>query len=358
MKVIVLGALCLTIVACQGEQPQPEPVVRPVRYLQVYAGGVERERVFSGVAQSSIESKLSFKVSGTLQTLAVSMGQHVEAGQLLAGLDPKDYELKVDQTSASHEQATAQQRNAAASYRRTLALYENNNASRNDLDAARAAKESADAQVRALANSLELARLQLSYTRLTAPVDGVVASVPVEVNENVQAGQTVVTLTAGQQPEVVVGVPEVVIAQIREGDPVQVRFDALAGRRFSAVVTEVAVMPSAASSTYEVRARLDETDPAIRSGMTCEVAFQFASRQREGFVVPPVAVLEDRHGRFVYVVEVGEGEYGVARRREVQVGDLLSGGLEIITGLRDGDLVITAGVSKIHDGMQVRLLPQ
>ncbi len=342
--------------ACDREEPGRETIVRPVRYERVYSGATSRVRSFSGTARASIESRLSFKVAGTIERLNVTMGDAVSAGDEIGHLDDDDYRIRVDQTSASLEQAKAQARNAESSYRRTLGLYENNNASRDQLDAARAAKESAEAQVRSLENSLELARLQLSYTRLIAPVTGSIMSAPVEVNENVQAGQTIVTLSAGAEPEVVVGVPEILISQIRDGAPVTVTFDAISGRRFAAVVTEVAIAPSPGSSTFQVTARLEESDPAIRSGMACEVAFEFESAHRDGFLVPPVAVLEDRTGRFVYVVDIGEGDSGTTRRVSVETGELTSDGLEILSGLTDGDIVVTAGVSRITDGQTVRLL--
>ncbi|NNM32233.1 MAG: efflux RND transporter periplasmic adaptor subunit, partial [Gemmatimonadetes bacterium] len=97
------------------------------------------------------------------------------------------------------------------------------------------------------------------------------------------------------------------------------------------------------------------SDPAIRSGMACEVTFRFES-DAEGFTLPPVAVQEDRAGRYVYVVELTEGEQGVTRRRPVEVGGITSRGLQIRSGLSDGDLVVTAGVSRIVDGQVVKLL--
>ncbi len=351
-------SLGLTGLGCQAEPPASEPVVRPVRYQRVFAGSTDRTRSFSGVAQASLESNLSFKVAGTIERLAVNMGDVVAPGQLIAQLDNKDYELRVQQTAASYEQAKAQQRNAQANYQRVLALYENNNTSRNELDASRASKESADAQVRSLDNSLQLARLQLSYTRLTAPVAGSISRVPVEPNENVQAGQAICTLTAGSDPEVVVGVPEMLISQISSGDRVEAIFDAIPGRKFAATVTEVAVSKSSASSTFAVTARVEGADDVVRSGMACEVSFTFDGTGVENYLVPPVAVQEDRSGRFVYVVELTEGELGQCRRRPVETGQLTSDGIEVVSGLRDGDLVVTAGVSKIQDGLTVRLMAQ
>ena len=80
--------------------------------------------------------------------------------------------------------------------------------------------------------------------------------------------------------------------------------------------------------------------------------------QRERVLVPAVAVGEDREGRFAFVVEPGEEGIGIARRRTVDVGDLTAEGLEVLEGLNDGEIVVTAGISRIADGQQVRLLSQ
>ncbi len=348
-------ALIALASAC-GSEEQPETVLRPVRYQQVYSSGGSRVRAFSGTARAGVESRLSFKVAGTIRRITAAVGDSVWPGQLIAELDPQDYRLQVERAEAALAQARAQARNAQVTYERTRLLYENNTAAKSDLDAARAAYESAEASVDAYEQSLELARLQLSYTRLTAPVAGVVAAVNAEVNENSSPGQAIVLLTSGSRLEVDVGVPEVLIAQVREGDEVSVTFDALPNRTFAAAITEVGVAATGTGTTYPVRVLLDETDPDIRSGMAAEVAFNFEARgQRELYLVPAVAVGEDREGRFVFVVEPAQGDTGVVRRRAVEVGELTARGLEILSGLEDGDRVVTAGVSKIEEGEQVRL---
>ena len=204
---------------------------------------------------------------------------------------------------------------------------------------------------------LEIARLQLSYTRLTAPVAGAVAEVSAEVNQNVNAGQVIVLLTSGSRLEVVVAVPEVLISRIREGSSEIVTFDAMPDRTFPATVTEVGVTPTAMGTTFPVIVLLDEPDPDIRSGMAAEVGFRFESADpRERFLVPPFAVAEDRDGRFVYIVEPTEPGLGIAHRRSVDVGELTSDGLEVFQGLSDGDLLVSAGISRIQEGLEVKLL--
>ena len=354
---VVMLIATLLLGSC-AEKEQPKEVIRPVRYVQIFSTGGTRTRSFSGVAQAGLESKLSFKVPGTIKRVAVKVGDRVNAGDVIAQLDPNDYQLQVQQADAGLANARAQARNAEANYERVRALYEHNNASKTDLDATRAGSESARAGVQSAEKQLELARLQLSYTTLTAPARGAIAQVHVEMNENVNAGKQVVLLTSGTHIEVKVSIPGILISRIREGSTVAVTFDALPDKEHAAKVTEVGVAATGMVTTFPVTVRLDRSSPDIRPGMAAVVAFLFESRdQRERFVVPSVSVAEDRKGRFVYVVEPisGEDGFGVIHRKDVTIGELTSDGLEIFEGLSDGELVVTAGMSRITDGKKVRI---
>jgi multidrug efflux system membrane fusion protein len=356
---LLLLSISLSLIISCSKEPQVEEVIRPVRYEKVYISGGERTRSFSGVAQASQESRLSFKVAGNVRRIAVKVGDKVSVGQLIAELDPKDYELRVEEAEASLSQAQAQLRNAEANYERVRKLYENRNASRNDLDAARAASESAQAQVQSIEKRLELAKSQLSYTRLAAPASGAIATVESEVNENVKSGETVVQLTSSSDIEVQVVVPEVLISQIKEGERVTVTFDALPEQTFAGRVTEVGVASTGYATTFPVTVRLEGADQSVRPGMAAEVLFKFESTQRAGdtrrIIVPSVAVGEDRQGRFVFVVEPTDSGLGIAERRPVKIGDLTEEGIEVLQGLNDGERVVTAGVSRLSDGQKVRL---
>jgi len=361
-----LGRLILAVVAAgvlagcsetSETEETPPPEIRPVRYLRVYSTGGDRVRSFSGAARASMESILSFRVPGRLQRIAVKVGDNVRAGQLIAELDSKDYNLQMQEAEAALEQAQAQARNAASNYERVRALYENRNASRNDLDAARAADESAKAAIESVSKKLELAQSQLSYTKLTAPVEGAIATVDRDVNENIKAGDRVAMLTSGSRLEVEVGVPEILISQVREGQMVTVTFDAVPNEHFQARVTEVGVATSDRASTFPVTVLLSRENANIRAGMAAQVGFSFAAEGgRERFVVPPVAVGEDREGRFVYTVEPAKDDLGTVHRKTVTTGELSDEGLDVLSGLTDGDLLVTAGISRIEDGMTVKLL--
>ncbi len=363
-----LASVFLALVAllsCEAEKvEQPPPPIRPVRYREVYGVGGTRVRAFTGVAKAGVESKLSFKVPGTIQTLNVKVGDLVQPGQLVAAIDPRDYELLVEETEASLAQARAQAVKAEADFKRIRGLFERDNASQADYDAARAAQDSARAQVRSIDKKLESAELQLSYTRLESQLAGAVAEVPVGINENVQAGQPLLTLLSGQNPEVEVGIPEVLITEIRDGASATIVFDALPGREFHGRVTELAVTVTQGLSTYPVTVQLNQTWEQltrgrlseVRPGMSAEVSFRFGSGDAPvRWILPPHAVREDREGRFVFVVKPSEAGFGAIERRGVAVGEFVREGLEITKGLQDGEFVVTAGAGRITDGQQVKL---
>lgn len=356
LAALAVAALAFTLVSgCASEAPDVAPLIRPVRTMIVFADGTERTRTFSGTAQAGIESRLSFKVAGTVTDVRVQVGDRVDAGDVIARLDPTDFDLQLEDADASVERTEAEERRAAATYERVRQLYENDNASKNDLDAARASAEASAAAARSARKNRELARQRRAYTVLTAPIGGAISAVRAEANENVSAGQVVAVLSAGERPEVAFSVPELLITRVREGAAAAVSFDALPDRPFDAVVTEVGVAADG-GATYPVTARLKSATSEVRPGMAAEVALRFAAGgEGPAIRVPPSAVLEDRDGRYAFTVTRADGDLGTVHRRPVRVGELTEDGLEILDGLSDGDVVVTAGVTKIQDGLTVRV---
>jgi len=353
-RLITLVLLASVLVlGCGKDEPLPAAKLRPVRYQPAYAAGADRIRSFAGTAQAGQEQQLSFKVGGTVAELAVKVGDRVAKNALVARLDTRDLELQVQEAEAALRSQEATERNAQANLERTERLYESDNVSISDLETARTQHITAQAAARSSASALQIARRQLDYGVLRAPAAGFVAQVQVEQNENVTAGQAVVVVNAGDRPEVLVAMPEVLIAQVHRGDGVSVTFDAITERTFAAEITEVGVSTGSAS-TYPVTVTLAQRDPDIRAGMAAEVLFTFeAQTDTEAILVPTSSVGEDVAGRFVFVlIDLADGE-ATARRTDVQVGEITSAGMEIMQGLVDGDLVVTAGVHKLTDGVRV-----
>ena len=341
--------------ACDRAAPPEEPRLRPVRYMLVSDEVGGRDRSFSGTSKSTLESRLSFKVSGTVTEVPVQIGERLSRGDLIARLDSESYSLQVQQAQAALVQAQANERNAAANYDRTKGLYANDNASLNDLDAARAQAESARAQVRSASKALEIARLNESYTVLRSDTDCTIASIDIEVNENVSSGQQVAVVSCGDELEVEIDVPESLIGLIDEYTPVQITFGAISNAVFSGEVTEVAVASVGSAAAFPVVVKIVENHPALRPGLAADVIFQFDTMAASGSVVLPVgAVIRDPTGTFVFVaVPTEEADQAIVNRRPVTLGELTQSGIEVLDGLSAGDRVVTAGLSVIRDGQRV-----
>jgi len=358
-SVCTLLAVTLALGACGKSDDTVEEMLRPVRYVMVSDASVFRDRSFSGTSKSSRESRLSFKVSGTIINAPVQIGQRLNAGDLIAEIDSASYVLQAQQAQASLVEAQANDRRAAANYERTKGLYANDNASLNDLESARAQAESASAVVRAASKALEIARLNVSYTRLTADTDCSIASLDIEVNENVASGQQVAAVSCGDAFEVNLDLPESLIGSVNERTPVSVRFGAIPDQVFRGVISEIAVASAAGSAAFPVVIKITGSHPSLRSGLAADVTFQFDSAADKGRVVLPVtAVIHDPSGTFVFIAAPAEvaGE-AVVSRRTVTLGELSQLGIEIVDGLEVGDRVVTAGISVIRDGQRVLLPP-
>jgi RND family efflux transporter MFP subunit len=353
--IILLSGL-LSLTNCGSKEKAEKEIIRPVRAMTVYAVGGERVRTFSGTTKAGQEAKLSFKVPGTISRIHVKVGDTVQSGALIAQLDAQDYRLVVQQTEAALDRVNANVLNAKSSYERVRGMYENRSASKSELEAARAAYESAQASLRSTEKQLELAKLKVNYTRLYAPVKGSIANVLKEVNENVNAGMPVVMLTSGKKLEVEVSIPEILISLVKEGGKVTLKMDALPGKTLQGIIIEVGVSPIGGGAAYPVTVRIEETLPELRSGMTAEVSFTLTSTgKKERIMVPSFSVGEDRSGRFVLTVKPLDDTFGTIVRKNVETGDITSEGLEILSGLSDGDMVVTAGISRIKPGQKVKL---
>ena len=351
------------MVACGGppEEIAPPPP-RPVRYAAAEAVGGSRVRTFAGTARASLESNLSFRVGGSLIRLRAGVGDNVRKGSLIAELDATDYQLQVERARASREQARAQLANFEADFRRVRGLYERDNASQDDFDAAQAAVDSARANVRSIEKQIEQAQRQVGYCKLYAPVGGQVAEALVDVNENVRAGQPIVALNAYSTPEVEVGVPEILIGEIRRGMPVErITFSALPDQVFRGVIGEVAPAATDGLTTYPVKVSLTGGARGVLPGMAAEVTFRVGTGEgTTRIIVPPNAVGEDRQGRFAWIVSPADEGLGIVSRRSVEVGGLVGNGasgsaVEILDGVAEGDLVVTAGLSRLAEGQEVRV---
>ncbi len=365
-------SLILALTACGGEDEE-QRVLRPVRYGKISQTGIGDPHTFSGTSRSSKEANLSFRVAGVVQNIQVKVGDEVQAGTLVAQLDATDYRVQLQQALADLKHAQTQINSSKAqlvssqsNYQRVEKLYENNSLPLSDFEqaktnyeAAQSQYEAALAQVAAAQQRVESAQNQVSYAQLTAPFFGVVTEKMVEENEIVNSGTPVLTLNTEGQPEVEVGIPEAFISKIKNGQKVDIRFSTLSGQNFKGVVSEVG-FSSDGSTTYPVRVQIMNPSEEIRPGMAANVTFYFQpkSTSKSLLMAPVQAVAEGANqSRYVFLLKKEKDHY-LVKKQAIEVGELLPSGFEVKKGLKEGDLVATAGLKSLLDGMQVRLMEE
>ena len=358
MKYFWVTLCALVILAgCEQQKEVVELPLRSVKHQKVSYSTGALVKTFSGVTKAELEANLSFRVSGRVESIPVNVGDRLKKGQLVAQLDSKDYAVLYEQAKAELAAAKASLRSAESEYNRTIGLYEKRNASKSQLDTARATAESAKAQVKANGQQVEAARLQLSYTKLYAPQDCIVSTMPVKENENVSSGQEVASVNCGDKIEVKVDVPESYIDEVKENQQVSVTLNAIEDSRFTGRVTEISSGSSDQASAFPVTIVLDGRHGSLRAGLAAEVEFTQRNGEEEKFFILPVnAVAHDTQGDFAYVLESGQNDNeGIVRKRYIVIQEIVQQGVRVTSGLNNGDDVITAGITVVRDGMAVKV---
>lgn len=372
IQALILLLSLLLLCSCSEEpiEQDTEPPIRPVRYITMEAGGLKQNRSFSGTAVSGKESSLSFKVSGTIQSLPVKVGDSVTKGTVLAALDPADFEVEYNAAVASLKTSEADAKAAKtavnttrSNYNRIEKLYESDNVSLSEFEQARGEFDTAKANLMAAQSRITTAQTQLQaaenqrhYTLLKAPFDGIVNTIAMEENEEITPGATVLTLSGFGNLEVKVNLSDLYISRVENGMKTLISFPSLPGSQFEGVVTEV---PYAASEapTYPVTIQIQTADAQLRPGMAAQVIFSFGqSDMQSKLILPPDAVGEDADGNFVFVIDPTQEGKGTARKQLVSLGTLTEKGFVVLEGISPGQFVATSGLQILLDGMEVKLL--
>ena len=386
MRFLTLLFLVFSFASCEDKANENIKKIRPIKYAKVDQSTGLETHTFSGVAKAQNETNLSFKVAGTLSSVKVELGDLVKKGQLIATIDPADYNIQTNQARSQKEgsianvqsaeanakSAETQLINAQATYDRVANLYENNSVALSEyqqakagMDAAKAQYDAANSQVKA-ANTqvssadqqVQAAGNQVSYTRLVSPMNGVITAVHVESNEVVSSGKVIATVSSLGRPEIEVGVPEIFINKIKKGQKVNITLPTSPGQIFEGLVDQVAYA-SGSSPTYPVIVDLNKSVDQIRPGMAANAEFIFSNNsieEKSKMIVPIEAVGKDNEGNFVFVLNKKSDAIYVVEKKLIIIGELLPEGFELIKGLDGGELVATAGLKSLMNGLEVKLL--
>ncbi len=303
----------------------------PVEVGKVEAARIADEAQAVGSVRSHQGVIVRPEVSGRIAQVGFRDGQRVRRGQLLVQLDDT---LQVAQLQQAQAQATI----ARTNLQRNRELVAQNFVSASVVDQSAAALEVAEAQV-------ALAKAQLARMKILAPFDGAAGISNVNLGDYVKDGADLVSIEDTSSMWVDFRMPERYLANLKTGQAVDVQLDAMPGRQFTGKVEAVDALLDANGRSLLVRARLLNPGGELRSGMFARTRVVFALR--ENALVVPEEALVPQGGR-QYLVRVADGPNGkVAQRLEARIGVRLPGKVEILEGLKAGDLVVTAGQARV-----------
>lgn len=354
-KQVVVVLMAILITACQDKPSEEVPVAapfRPVKVIEVNRGSAALQRVLSATVISADSQDLSFRISGAITTLPVNVGDRLVKGDVVAAVDQLPFELSESEAKAAMAQANANFRNAQSQYQRTRELYATEAATLADLENAKANESAARATLAQAREGLNSAQLNIEYSNLLSPSDNCqIVSVPVSINQNVNAGQTIASIACGNQLRLRTVIPESLINTISLGMPVTANLNA-GNTLLSGTVAEIAVN-SDNNAGYPVEIAMDSPPPGVKTGMAAEVTMEIGDGD-DRMLVPLAAVLGNDNENFVYVASPQSSHYTI-ERQSVEIGELDNNGVEILKGLTPGQQVVVAGMSRISEGMKVTL---
>ena len=343
----ILSLLLLTLLTAGCGKPEPEtpratPAARPVRLHTVRASNAAAPMTFPAVLRARESVELAFDVPGVLEQLNVTEGRAVEQGTLLAALNPRDFESRAA-TARTAAELAASERERFEQLVGSVADAE--------IDRKRAAAATA-------AEDLNTALSALEKTQIHAPFDGVVSRRLVQNFSAIQAKQPILLFQALSPLDVVVDVPEPLILRVSPGDgetvQASIRFDSLPGQRFPVRFREIATAADPVTLTFSVVFTLDRPENrTVLPGMSATLDIEGVPAGGQAIHRIPLRAVQARPDGSPQVW-VFNPETQTAHARGITVGQPGTEGVEILSGLEDGEQIITTGLSQLREGMPVR----
>ena len=356
MKKIGFFALVIMMIAgilsgCgNNEQTEERALVVKTQKIGVNNGIIEG--TYTGTVRGRYETNLAFQVGGKVLNRNVQLGDKVSVGQVLMTVDARDVAEKSNQGDAQVVAAKAQLDLAQANLTRYQQLYAQEAISAMMLDQYQTAYNSALAQYNQAVAGAAQGHNALGYTDLTAPMSGVISAVNVESGQVVAAGQPVISLVQTGELEVEINIPENHLPDVDLGKHVDITFWALKNVKSDGIIREVAPMADSLSRTYKVRVAVQNPPAGMNLGMTASVKIAEAQSSAIGAMMPLTAIYQTGSDAHVWVVNE---EDNTVHLKKIFFEDIGSNSVRV-TGLSAGDIVVTAGVHKLHEGQKVRLM--
>jgi len=333
---------------------------RPIAWLEISGTNpTDQIRRLPGLLQAVEATTLSFEVTGIIKTANVELGDSVTRGETLATLDTRTFKINEAGRIAALQEARARLTEAKLAHDRAKKLVRTGAQSKAAFDNAKANYEAALSTIDVAKAELELAREQLSDTRLKAPYDGIITARHIEPSQQIQAGQAVFEIEGQAGLESTVMVPETIIQEIQPAQQVNIHFPTLIELMIKGEVTEISTRAQAANS-FLVTVRLMENSALLRSGMTTEVDFYLPTRLPDGSSAPNIVTLPvtailagEEQNRYAFVYDA---DTSTVRKTVILTLGVRDNQVLVTGGLNPGDIVARSGVTYLYDGQPVVLL--
>ncbi|MBP2631912.1 MAG: efflux transporter, family, subunit [Firmicutes bacterium] len=349
---IILCSMSLFMLSGCGKQAEVSQDIPLVKTEKIAMGNLASAANYSGEVHGRYESQLAFQVSGKILARHVDLGSSVNAGDVLMEIDSKDIVQNVNITGAQVESARAQLSLAEANLNRYQKLYEESAVSAAQYDQYKTSYESALATLKQAQAQYAQGSNSLGYSKLVADQAGVISAINAEVGQVVSAGQSVVTLVKSGELEVEINIPENRLEEIKASKQIAVSFWALNNITVNGSVREIAPMADKVARTYKVRIALSNPPEQIKLGMTANVAVATGDENLLTTTTIPLTAIYQTGG----VPQVWVVKDGVVSLQAITIEAFGDNRVKVISGLNNGDVIVTAGVHKLRAGQAVRLL--
>jgi membrane fusion protein (multidrug efflux system) len=373
-RTLTLAVLIAVSAGCGGgHEPSKDATAQAAIPVEVAPASHQAVTAnYSGTAtlEAVGEAQVVAKTSGIILKLFVEEGMHVERGQLLAQLDDDAARNKLAQAEATLKKAQAAFDKSEKGIAKNLIPRADYDRDKFDLEAQKAVVEGA--------------KIDLSYTRIVAPISGVIAKRSVKVGNLVTVNQALFQIVDMEPLQAVLNVPERDLGTLKAGQPVRLRVDALPEQTFEGTVARIAPVVDATSGTFRATCEFRDPTRTLKPGMFGRIDVVYDQRH-DALVVPRSALVEEDGEASVFVIEPApkkkdeakdrpkevKGKPGeavaaentkppaplfIAKRRVVKIGYSESDRVEIREGLADGERVITIGRNAVRDGTEVTVL--
>lgn len=355
---IFVMIISVLLFSCQGNKSGTQSAssvetLFPVSVDKVEKREIEKTLSFVGNLEPAEKATIVPDISGKLWKIYVDVGERVKKGQVLAELDHRHIDLQLEQAKAGFEVAKANLEDAKTNYLRMEKLYKENAISSQQFEKVKLAYEAAQSQFQQAQAALNLAQYQRDVSIMKAPFDGVIVERLAEEGDviNPMMGSFgsrggVLVLMNFSKIKVDLDVSEKDISQVKKGQKAYLEISSYPGRRFTGEVTIVNLAADALAKTFKVRTEFDNPDLLLKPGTFGTVTIVTVSK-KDVLAIKKEGLVED----FVFVVEDG-----IAHKRKVKTGIENSTHIEIIEGLREGELYVVEGVLGLKDGAKLKII--